>query len=120
MSEVHILRAAARVGATENNILVETTAANTAEFIDLYTVFPTADDGETFLDIYSDQLLYYKFASSTATPVDQTATSGAARCFASPADATFRRLVPRGCRYLGVKTTVIAGIRICKSSEVRS
>lgn len=120
MSEVHIMRAAARVGGAENQILVEVTVANTAEFIDLYTVFPGCDDGETFLDIYSDQLLFYKFASSTATPIDQTATSGAARCFANPADVTFRRLVPRGCRYLGVKNTVGAGIRICKSSEVRS
>lgn len=114
------MRAAARVGGAENQILVDTTTANVAKFIDLYTVFPTADDGETFIDIYSDQLLFYKFASSTTTPVDQTATSGAARCFVSAADNTIRRLVPRGCRYLGVKTTVGAGIRVCKSSEVRS
>lgn len=118
-SEETVMLEAARVGPKEGYISVTLPVANTSTPIDLAAVIPSVGDGRTFVDIYCNGLLYYKFATSNANIVDDAATSGATRCFARPSSIVFRELVPAGCTWLIVKTAGTQ-VRVSPSSEFRS
>jgi hypothetical protein len=118
-SEDHIQRNACPTGPAENKILVAAPVASTSTPLDLTSIIAVPGQGNIYVTIFCDGLLYYKFATTNANIVDETATSGNTRCFAQPSSVPFRVVVPMGARYLVVKT---AGtyVRVHESAEVRS
>lgn len=117
-SEETVMLEAAKVGPKEGFISVTLPAVNTSTPIDLAAVLPAPGDGRTFVDIYCNGLLYYKFATTNANIVDETATTGLTRCFARPASIVFRELVPAGCTWLIIKTAG-SQVRVSQSTEFR-
>jgi hypothetical protein len=109
---------AAKVGPKEGYISVTLPVANTSTPIDLSAVLPSPSDGRTWVDIYCNGLLYYKFATSNANIVDDTATTGPTRCFARPSSIVFREIVPAGCNWLIIKTAG-SQVRVSQSGEFR-
>ena len=112
-SEEHVLLNAAKLGPKESLISVTLApAASTA--VDLTTIISDPGAGNRYVDIFCEALLYYKFAVTNASIVDETAVAGPTRCFAMQAGIR-REVIPAGCRYLVIKSAG-ASVRVYQSS----
>jgi hypothetical protein len=104
------------MGPKENEIFVEDLAAATAEAIDLSLTIPSAVTRMSFISIICDQPFWMKFAVTAGTLIDETVTSGAARCMGPfEANKVHRMRVPGLHQFLHAKSTLASKMRYSES-----